>query len=270
MPNRILRDGILESELVDKLDWPAEVFYRRLMSVVDDFGRFSADPVILRAKCYPRRVDEVTTAQVSGWLVECAAAELIELYEVEGKKYLVFHKLGTPRAKDSRYPAPISHTDEIICMQTQASVPYSNANANAYASSNAKRRGAQQRGALAPGGEPEPTVSRQEGPSREGASAETVTASPSRKGRTAPPVSVSQAVTTEHANAALAAIRQHFPACDRALARDVAKAAIEHYPAITPEELGQLVGLAHRRHMRAPSLFLTTVPEEIERRLIEA
>jgi hypothetical protein len=42
MPVRILREGILTSERVDTLSPAAEVFYRRLMSVVDDFGRFSA------------------------------------------------------------------------------------------------------------------------------------------------------------------------------------------------------------------------------------
>ena len=36
MPTRILRDGILTSERVNLLDWEAEVFYRRLLSVGDD------------------------------------------------------------------------------------------------------------------------------------------------------------------------------------------------------------------------------------------
>ena len=44
MPNRILRDGILMSPRVNVLSSEAELFYRRLMSVVDDYGRFSAHP----------------------------------------------------------------------------------------------------------------------------------------------------------------------------------------------------------------------------------
>ncbi len=40
MPNRVIREGILNSQRVNKLTEPAELFYRRLMSVVDDFGRF--------------------------------------------------------------------------------------------------------------------------------------------------------------------------------------------------------------------------------------
>ena len=38
MPSRVIRDGILESESVNALSWEAELFFRRLMSVVDDFG----------------------------------------------------------------------------------------------------------------------------------------------------------------------------------------------------------------------------------------
>jgi hypothetical protein len=36
MPNRILRAGIITSDRVNALDFGAEVFYRRLMSAVDE------------------------------------------------------------------------------------------------------------------------------------------------------------------------------------------------------------------------------------------
>ena len=48
MPNRILREGILTSERIERLDWAEEVFYRRVMSVVDDYGRYYARPALLR------------------------------------------------------------------------------------------------------------------------------------------------------------------------------------------------------------------------------
>ena len=43
MPNRILRDTILRSERVARLSPTAELFYRRLMSVADDYGRYYAN-----------------------------------------------------------------------------------------------------------------------------------------------------------------------------------------------------------------------------------
>lgn len=109
MPNRILRDGILSSERVNELDWPAEVFYRRLLSIVDDYGRLEYSEKLLRAKLYPLRVDAVREADISRWIAACVKAGLIVLYEgviPPWKRYLVYlnlkHKTRTP----SKCPDP--------------------------------------------------------------------------------------------------------------------------------------------------------------------
>lgn len=106
MPNRILREGILTSERVDGLSPQGELFYRRLMSVVDDFGRFDGRPQMLRVSCFPLRVDRVREADISRWLDELQTAGLIALYAVNGKPYLEMHDFRQQvRAKDSRYPS---------------------------------------------------------------------------------------------------------------------------------------------------------------------
>lgn len=105
MPNRILRDGILTSDRVNSLSIPAEVFYRRLMSVVDDYGRFDARPTILRVSCFPLRVNEVREADISRWMAECQKAGLIALYAVGGKTYLEMCDFRQQvRSVRSRYP----------------------------------------------------------------------------------------------------------------------------------------------------------------------
>src|SRR5688500_8623628 len=106
MPNRILRTEILTSESVDKLDFPAEVFYRRLMSVVDDFGLYDARPPVLKSALFPLKGATIREADIPRWLAECEKAGLIALYSVDGKPYLELHKLGEPRAKKSKYPLP--------------------------------------------------------------------------------------------------------------------------------------------------------------------
>lgn len=121
MPNRILRDGILSSERVSRLSFAAEVFYRRIMSLVDDYGRYTADPVILRSMCYPRRVDQITLDQIEAWMAEATSREglrpcerpLIRLYEVNGKQYLEVQDFGqTIRANKSKYPTPPDSTEK--------------------------------------------------------------------------------------------------------------------------------------------------------------
>lgn len=107
MPNRILREGILTSRRVNRLKPQAEVFYRRLMSVVDDFGRYSADPALLRAGCFPLRLDEVREADISRWLAEVQTARLIALYAVEEEPYLELLDFRQQRrALKSKYPPP--------------------------------------------------------------------------------------------------------------------------------------------------------------------
>lgn len=113
MPNRIIRDAILSSEKMALLGWPEEVFYRRLMSVVDDYGRYEANPQLLRARCYPLQTDAVRAADISRWMAACQKAGLILCYEVSGKCYLEVLKFQQQQRSASKYPAPQS--PDIAC-----------------------------------------------------------------------------------------------------------------------------------------------------------
>lgn len=107
MPNRILREGILTSERVNSLTWEGEVFYRRLMSVVDDYGRFSAHPSLLRAALYPLKLDAVRDANMERLLAIVEQARLVRVYEVAGKRYLEMLDFRQQvRSKESKYPQP--------------------------------------------------------------------------------------------------------------------------------------------------------------------
>jgi hypothetical protein len=121
MPNRILRESILTSDRVNQLDAGEERFYRRLMSVVDDYGRFDARPGVLRAACFPLLLDKVREADCSRWMAACQKAGLIALYDSDSKPYLILRKLGEPRARHSKYPNP---PPALTCAHLRADVPY--------------------------------------------------------------------------------------------------------------------------------------------------
>lgn len=108
MPNRVLREGILTSERVNSLKWDEEVFYRRLMSVVDDFGRYTAHPKLLRAALYALCLDRVSDADVGKWMLATAEAGLVSVYTArDGKAYLELADFRQQvRAAKSRYPGP--------------------------------------------------------------------------------------------------------------------------------------------------------------------
>lgn len=113
MPNRILRDGILTSEPVASLSWAAEVFYRRLMSVADDHGRFHGIPKLIRAACYPLQIDKVSDADIGKWLTECVTAALVSVYPAaDGKRYIQIEKFGQQVRARSKFPEPIGVNEQ--------------------------------------------------------------------------------------------------------------------------------------------------------------
>lgn len=115
MPNRIVREGILTSEAVNGLNWAEEVFYRRLLSVVDDFGRYYATPKLLRAACYPLHIDKVSDSDIGKWLSACETAALVRVYPAsDGKRYLEVQNFKQQqRAKESKFPHPPSPDEQL-------------------------------------------------------------------------------------------------------------------------------------------------------------
>jgi hypothetical protein len=124
MPNRILREGIIDSERVNKLSWAAEVFYRRLMSVVDDYGRYDGRAEILRVRLYPLKIDVVSQKDIVSWLKECIEAQLVRMYKVEGKSYIeVLNFDQTIRIKKPKYPAPLPDSDSCVILEEEKEQP---------------------------------------------------------------------------------------------------------------------------------------------------
>lgn len=106
MPTRVIRDGILTSERIAKLGWPEEVFYRRLMSVVDDHGRFYANPALLLAYCYPLHLKKVSDSDIEKWLTACVNAALVRVYSAsDGKRYVEILDFGQRVQSKSKFPA---------------------------------------------------------------------------------------------------------------------------------------------------------------------
>lgn len=130
MPNRILREEILSNPRIARLGWAEEVFYRRLMSVVDDFGRYYADHGMLRAACYPRQLNKVSDSDTGKWLRACVDAALVRVYPAkDGERYLEMLEFGQQaRAKHSKFPNPLdacvhSHANDFVREQTRTDAP---------------------------------------------------------------------------------------------------------------------------------------------------
>lgn len=107
MPDRMIREGIINSEKVNQLSWGAEVFFRRLLNKIDDYARYDGRPGILRAHLYPLQLDKVSEPDIAKWIAESREAGLVRQYTVEGKPYLLVENFGQRiRAEKSKWPAP--------------------------------------------------------------------------------------------------------------------------------------------------------------------
>lgn len=124
MANRIIRGDILTSDRVNCLSAEAEVFYRRLMSVADDFGRYDGRLPILRSNLYPLRPEKVSDEDLAGWIKECVDSGSIEFYYVDNKPFVEIWNFGqTIRIKKAKYPEnPNKPTARAQLLQTPVSI----------------------------------------------------------------------------------------------------------------------------------------------------
>jgi 5-methylcytosine-specific restriction endonuclease McrA len=81
MPNRIIKESINESMGLSECSVFAEDLYKRLITYADDYGRFNADTMIMRARLYPREYETVTEEDIVEGLVELSGVGKIEFYE---------------------------------------------------------------------------------------------------------------------------------------------------------------------------------------------
>ena len=123
MPNRILKESIRTSKSINAMSDFQFRLWAYLITYVDDFGRGSAEPDIIKGFVFPKRKC-VTEATIKAALTDLANMGLIHLYEVDGDSYLClrnWEKHQKPRAATSKYPAPPENDSECMQMQTDAS-----------------------------------------------------------------------------------------------------------------------------------------------------
>ena len=111
MPNRFIHEKLCVSQTIASLSAEEERFFYRLLVKCDDFGRFYAQPTLLRAACFPLLLESVSDADVEEWRDRLADVGLIEVYEAGGLSYLVvttWDAYQRRRASVSKFPAPLS------------------------------------------------------------------------------------------------------------------------------------------------------------------
>lgn len=108
MPNRLLKEGIRTSKKINSLSDFEFRTWAYLITYVDDYGRGSADPELLKGFVFPRR-KEVREQDIRKALAALERTGSILLYDVAGEPYFCFPNWSEHQriqTKKSKYPAP--------------------------------------------------------------------------------------------------------------------------------------------------------------------
>lgn len=108
MPNRIIKETIRTSKSINTMSDFQFRLWAYLITYVDDYGRGSADPEILKGFVFPRRKG-VTESTIKTALLDLANIGSINLYEVDGESYLCFPNWSSHQRiqqKKSKFPEP--------------------------------------------------------------------------------------------------------------------------------------------------------------------
>lgn len=108
MPNRLIKETIRTSKNVNSLSDFQFRLWTYLITYVDDYGRGSADPEILKGFVFTRRKG-ITEKQIDDGMAALANKGMIILYESEGESFFCFPKWDNHqriRSKKSKFPAP--------------------------------------------------------------------------------------------------------------------------------------------------------------------
>lgn len=119
MPGRYIREGIIRSKRICSMSEGAQLFYHKLLNVVDDYGRFESSPMCLFSAVYPVLCNTISEDEqieylknVQRYRTECAERFLIHLYG-EKNQYLQVANFCQRRGK-SKFPAPPDEVDAIL------------------------------------------------------------------------------------------------------------------------------------------------------------
>lgn len=109
MPNRIIKESIHTSKSVNAMTDFQFRLWVNLITYVDDYGRGSADPELIKGFVFPRR-KRLTETDIAKGLDDLAGMGCIRLYEVDGESYFCFPNWSLHQriqTKHSRFPEPI-------------------------------------------------------------------------------------------------------------------------------------------------------------------
>ena len=120
MPNRVIREGLLDSDKFNALNEKEQMFFVRIMLVADDYGCLDGRTEIIKSRCFP--LSDIRLSDVGHMTDKLVSVGLIIRYVVQGKHYLFIPNFNQRlRIKRRKFPEPPGASD--ICQADDGQMP---------------------------------------------------------------------------------------------------------------------------------------------------
>ena len=119
MPQRLLRPQIRQSERWNRLSFFEQSLYIRLLTLVDDFGRYEAHPILLAHEAFPFGQPDgkpVPPEMISSALqtFENKCCQMLSRYQSDGKDFLQLTRWKERPRSDSKFPQPDNKCPQML------------------------------------------------------------------------------------------------------------------------------------------------------------
>jgi hypothetical protein len=102
---RSIKPDVWDDEALGECSTSARLLFVGLITQADDDGRLPGNPRWIASKVYPYD-DDITSADIKGWLAELDRVDVVHLYESSGKTYIALPAWDSHQTIDKRYYKP--------------------------------------------------------------------------------------------------------------------------------------------------------------------
>ena len=102
---RSIKPDVWDDEALGECSTSARLLFVGLITQADDDGRLPGNPRWIASKVYPYD-DDITSADIKGWLAELDGVDVVRLYEAAGKTYISLPAWDSHQTIDKRYYKP--------------------------------------------------------------------------------------------------------------------------------------------------------------------
>lgn len=127
MPNRIIRESLLDSDRFLGVDEGAQLLFTKMCLLADDFGCLSIGPAFIGRRCF---VERPSNERLNALLDQLAVADLIRIYEHRGARYAFIPRFRQRLKRETlKNPQP---PDELLVDDFDAQEKFRRLNGHTY------------------------------------------------------------------------------------------------------------------------------------------